>query len=197
MGGFLAISVVCAVICVLCLVGLAKVKKQTKERTETANSNKKQLLEVEFPQKGFVPTSTYYQYGDGTAWAEYAMFVDYKSKRIAFVCDCKDAKYLKFSEIRSCEIVVMDGATKTNPNLISYGATSSATISKLLINITTTNIDNPLLSIDVLHSKETAGEIHIGVGYAGGNLLKDSYNYKQSVEFTAKVKSVIDNIISA
>lgn len=62
MGGFLAISVVCAVICVLCLVGLAKVKKQTKERTETANSNKKQLLEVEFPQKGFVPTSTYYQY---------------------------------------------------------------------------------------------------------------------------------------
>lgn len=194
MGGIVAIVVVALFICILCLIGLAKGKKQTQERTETANSSKKQLLEVEFPQKGFTPTSTYYQYGDGTARAEYTMFVDSKSKRIAFACDFKDVKYLNFSDIRSCEIVVMDGTTKTNPNLVTYGATSSATISKLLINITTKNIDNPLLSFDVLHSKETEGEIVIG---RGSNVLKDSAQYKKSVEFTSKVKSVIDNIVSA
>ena len=194
MDGYIVIMMVCLCICILCLVGMVKAKQQTQERTEMANNNRKQLLEVEFPQKGFTPTSTYYQYGDGTARAEYTMFVDSKSKKIAFVCDYKDVRYLDFSEIRSCEIVAMDGTIKTNPNLISYGATSSVTISKLLINITTTNIDNPLLSIDVLHSKETEGEIVIGVGV---NVLKDSLQYKKSVEFTTKVKSVIDNIVSA
>lgn len=174
-----------------------ELSKQNKEHLETVDNNKKQLLEVEFPQKGFSPTSAYYQYGDGTARGEYTMFVDSKSKKIAFVFDFKDVKYLNFNEIRSCEIVVVEGDTYTDSNLMSSGVTSSVTVSKLLINITTTNIDNPLLSIDVLHCEEKTDLLGQMVAGRWVNVDKNTPKYRKSVEFTSKVKSVIDNIVSA